>query len=216
MPVKGFRQWRNSFILYQKRTKYLMDKLLLCAHAYQKLLDYEYEMTIGSKDKLIKLTLFFESSHFLHLIGLHKLTDLQIQRTDKKNVIEKIINCEITYDNICKSAYFSEIAERIQFFILLERILDSNDLVIRYNKRKVKGTAVEASFVIVYEYENRKLHYFIDFDGEERLYGRTFFIRTGTDDKYIAGQQKYKVLKKIKVNKTMGEKIVLVDKIKVI
>lgn len=193
-----------------------MDKLLLCAQAYQKLLDYEYEMTIVSKKKLINLTLFFESSHFMHLIGLHKLTDLQFQRTDKKNVIEKIINCEITYENICKSAYFGEIEERIELFILLERILDNNDLVIRYNKGKVRGTAVEASFVIVYKHENRKLHYFIDFDGEERFYGRTFFVRAGTDDKYIAGQQKFKVLKKIKVNKTIGEKIVLVDKIKAI
>lgn len=91
----------------------------------------------------------------------------------------------------------SKIAERIELFILLERILDSNDLVIRYNKGKVRGTAVEASFVVVYKQENRKLHYFVDFDGEERLYGRTFFVRAGTDDKYIAGQQKFKVLKKI-------------------
>lgn len=61
-----------------------MDKLYECATAYQKLLNVNYKIILGRKGKLIELRICFESIHFHHLIGLHKLTDLRIARGNRK------------------------------------------------------------------------------------------------------------------------------------
>ncbi|MBQ8803066.1 MAG: hypothetical protein IJZ53_05495 [Tyzzerella sp.] len=53
-----------------------MDALKQSTVAFQELMKYEYEIVAGSKKTLIKMVLFFSKEHFMHLIGLHKLTDL--------------------------------------------------------------------------------------------------------------------------------------------
>ena len=50
-----------------------MDKLQLCAKAFQKLLEYEYHFIIGRKGKLREFYLNFDKADFHHLSGLHKL-----------------------------------------------------------------------------------------------------------------------------------------------
>ena len=54
----------------------MMDKLKASAIAFERLLKYEYEIVAGSKKTLLEMTLFFEREHFMHLIGLHKLTEI--------------------------------------------------------------------------------------------------------------------------------------------
>ena len=105
----------------------MVDKLKASAIAFERLLKYEYEIVAGSKKTLLEMTLFFEREHFMHLIGLHKLTDLQIQRFRKEQMYDMVMRDELTYDYIEKSVFFSEIKERIELFPILETALDSNE-----------------------------------------------------------------------------------------
>lgn len=179
--------------------------------AFEKLMKYEYEIVAGSKKTLITMILFFSKEHFMHLIGLHKLTDLQIQRYSKEKLYDMIMNDELTYDYIEKSVFFSEIKERIDFFPMLEKALDSNELMIKYKKGFAKGTLIAATYIIVYEHEGVILHYFVDEEEDTgRYYGKSFFGRT--DNKFLKNQQTFKVLKKRKADKETGVSKILCDK----
>ena len=90
-----------------------MDILKQSALAFENLLKYEYEITAGSKKTLLEMTLFFSKEHFMNLIGLHKLTDLQIHRYRKAQMYDMVMKDELTYDYIQKSAFFPEIQNRI-------------------------------------------------------------------------------------------------------
>lgn len=180
-----------------------MDALKRCACEYEKLLNYEYEIIAGSKKTLLEMTLFFSKEHFMHLIGLHKLKDLQIQRYSKAALYEMIMNDELTYEYIEKSVFFSEIEDRINFFPALERILDNHEFMIKYKRGLASGTAITASYIIVCEYEKTVLHYFVDRQGEsDRYYGKSFFGRN--DNKFLKNQQTFKVLVKRKKNLSEG------------
>lgn len=188
-----------------------MDKLKQSAISFAKLMNYEYELVAGSKKTLISLKLFFQKKHFMHLIGLHKLTDLQLQRYSKEKMYDMILNDELTYEYIQRSEFFLEISERIDLFPRLEQALDNNELMIKYNSGFAVGTVICASYIILCEFENTTLHFFIDYDEtNERYFGRSFFGRT--DDKFTKGQQKFKILKKYKKNIKNNTTEILVDK----
>ena len=66
-----------------------MDRLQICAKAFEHLLDIKYHIIIGRKGKLTELNLFFELTEFHHLIGLHKLHDLRLARGNREKFSSK-------------------------------------------------------------------------------------------------------------------------------
>lgn len=189
-----------------------MDALKQSSIAFRNLLKYEYEIVAGSKKTLLEMKLFFAKEHFMHLIGLHKLTDLQIQRHRKDHMYEMVLEGKLTYDYIKKSVFFPDIEERIILFPVLETALDSNELMIKYKQGIAGGTIISAAYIIVYHYENTTLHYFVDEDGNTgRYYGKSFFGRK--DDKFLKNQQTFKILKKVKCNVVSGEKLLLKERV---
>ena len=101
-----------------------MDLLQTCAEAFEQLLPYQYHIVIGRKGKILEFTLSFDRADFHHLAGLHKLTDLQIQRFRKEQMYDMVMRDELTYDYIEKSVFFSEIKERIELlYTIMEMLL---------------------------------------------------------------------------------------------
>ncbi len=188
-----------------------MDILKQSALAFEKLLKYEYEIIAGSKKTLLNMTLFFVKEHYMHLVGLHKLTDLQMQRYKRDKMYDMVIQGELTYEYIEKSAFFPEIKDRIELFPMLEGALDSNELLIKFKKGFAQGTMIEASYIFVYKHGSMIIHYFVDRDEKTGLYfGRSFLIRD--DDKYLRNQQVFKILKKVKYDKYENQQIILREK----
>lgn len=189
-----------------------MDALKRSVMAFETLLKYEYRIVAGSKKTLLEMVLFFAKGHFMHLIGLHKLTDLQLQRYSKEKLYDMIMNDEITYEYLQKSIFFSEVKDRIELFPLLEIALDSNEVMIKYRKGFARGTLISATYIIVYEHEGVNLHYFVDEDADTgKYFGKSFFGRT--DDKFLRNQQTFKVLKKYKDDTQNDSSLVLSDKL---
>lgn len=188
-----------------------MDKLKQSAISFGKLFPFEYQLIAGSKRTLIEITLAFYKENYMHLIGLHKLTDLQLQRYNKAKLYDMIMNDELTYEDIRKSVFFAEIENRINYFPILEQALDSNELLIKYKRGFTKGTVITAEYIIIYDYEDTTLHFFIDYNIETGKYiGKSFFDRRG--DKFSKGQQTFKILKKYKKNVLNNTEKRLIDK----
>ena len=189
-----------------------MDDLMKSALAFRRLLDFEYEIIAGSKGHLLEMMLCFKKEHFMHLVGLHKLRDLQFLKNSSHKIFDLILKGRLTYQDISKSVFFSEIEDRIRLFPILEEALDSNELIIKYKKELVKGTFVQASHIFVYPFKGTILHFFVDCDTEEgKYFGRSFFSRE--DDRFLKNQQTFKILQKTKCDMESRKRHVLKDKL---
>ena len=58
-----------------------MDKLFECATTYKQLLSTQYNMIVGRKGKTINISIKFNDTEFVHLLGLHKLEDNEFIRS---------------------------------------------------------------------------------------------------------------------------------------
>ena len=106
-----------------------MDHLLECAEAFEQLLDVQYHIVLGRKNRLTELTLRFDPTEFHHLVGLHKLRDLRLARGNREKIFYQILSKTICMEDIKKSRYFPEIQDRMFFFDKIEYLLDSNKTV---------------------------------------------------------------------------------------
>ena len=125
-----------------------MDHLLECAEAFEQLLDVQYHIVLGRKNRLTELTLRFDPTEFHHLVGLHKLRDLRLARGNREKIFYQILSKTICMEDIKKSRYFPEIQDRMFFFDKIEYLLDSNKTVFpqvlfpKGEKDYTKGQAV--------------------------------------------------------------------------
>ena len=191
-----------------------MDTLYKNAIIFHNLTNKKYDIYAGSKNQAINIKVVFEPKHFHHIIGLHKLTDLDIFNASlsKEKMFFKIKDKLITDTDIEKSCFYPDIADRLKYVSLLENIFDTNDFVIRFNKNMAKSS-INADYVITYEIESAKLHIFLKkYEDSNECYIRSFFACDKTNDTYTHGQKKYKIIKNIKY--IDGQEFVLVDKMK--
>ena len=174
----------------------MLDKLKECAISFGKLLDVEYYIIAGKKSSIIKPILFFHKEHFCHLMGLHKLRDIQKIWGNKEKVYDNIIANELTYQDISKSEFFLEIADRFDYFILLEQMLDSEDVLVKHNEFASKSN-IKADYIIYKTIDNAIVHYFVSYQSDNgKYYGTTFFTR---QDRLYLHNRPYKILKKTKI-----------------
>lgn len=190
-----------------------MDKLQRCAVAFQNLINTQYEIIIGRKGLLSKIVLDFSETEFVHLAGLHKLTDNEFFRTaSRKKVFEYALNGDISYETLAKSERFDFVKERIEYFEFLENMLDSNDIIFKYNSKKNVFSLIQADYLMQSAYDSRDIYIFIDkLEGSDTHFCRSFFPKDDKD--YTVGQAKYTLLYKKKINKLTGDSVVQYDRL---
>lgn len=196
-----------------------MDKLKECAINFEKLLDIQYKIILAKKGKPTKFVLTFDKKDFHHLVGLQKLKDISNLKRDRAIIFDEILNDVITYDMISKSPFFESneekkqfgIKSRIDYFIHIEKILDSNNLSFKYNKNKNAWSVIDCEYIFKNSDFDRELFVFIDKrDNKENKFCRSFFPRENTD--YTKEQIKMTLIYKEKINLTLGKSIIQLDK----
>ena len=186
-----------------------MNLIQECAHTFQTLLNYQYHFVIGRKGQIKEFYLTFEKSDFHHLLGLHKLRDIaQIQQGMREKIFDKIIDGTISMELIEKSSYFEQMKERIIPLCDLEKMLDDNDTIFRYNEKVQKYSLIKADYLLEGNANSIPSFLFLGKrnEKEEEQMCRTFF-KIGDKD-YTLGQPKYTLLKKEKTNLATGKTIV--------
>lgn len=77
-----------------------MDLLLKCAQEFERLLPYQYHITVGRKGQKLEFTISFDRADFHHLAGLHKLKDnIRFQTGKRSDIMLEILNGELTYND---------------------------------------------------------------------------------------------------------------------
>ena len=186
----------------------MSDKLQRCAVAFSELLNVQYKIILGRKGQLINITLGFDETQFVHLAGLHKLTDNEFFRTaSRKKVFNAALNGSISYEIVAKSSNFNEIQDRIEYFEFLEEMLDSNNIIFRYNSKRNVFSLIQADYLMQSQYNCSDVYIFIDkLKNSDVHFCRSFFPKGDKD--YTAGQAKYTLLYKEKINLKTGKSIV--------
>ncbi len=183
------------------------DILYKCFLKYSELMKKNYIYTI---DGGIKFKLIFKKANFAHLIGLHKLIDIEIFKSlgEGKNfkkgiadvIFRKISKKEITYNYLENSKYIDEISDRIKYFIDIDDVLFS-EILINFDGSKINSKL--KSDMILYSKNGQIYLHLCIFNKSGKTYPESFFPRG--DNNYIKNQIK-KLIRKIEIEdlKTKG------------
>ena len=189
-----------------------MGDIQTAAKAYLDLLDIEYQIVLGRKKKNVLMSIAFDETHFFHLAGLHYLTDrTTLLYGDRAQLFRKIISGVISPQQIESSAFYSQIKERIEFLAFLEKILDSNKTVFKYNPQLDTFSAIQADFLLKNEIRSRNIFTFLSNDTMSgKYFCRSFFPQKDKD--YSVGQTNWTLLYKKKIHISMGLEEILYNR----
>ena len=152
-----------------------MRTVVDCVSSFVPLLSTEYEIVLGRKNVAVKLTITFDKKDCFHLMGLQYLTDRPELRRDRGKIFDEIQDGIIKRENIESSDFYHEIQDRVHFLPLLEKILDSNDTVFKYNKKANIYSMIEADYLMKNHMEGKILFLFLSKAKKDSYFCRSFF-----------------------------------------
>ena len=100
----------------------------------------------------------------------------------------------------------------MNFLPLLERLLDSNDTIFKYNKKANIYSMIDADYLMKNKMEERNLYLFLSRGKDEKYFCRSFFPEEKKD--YTKNQASWTMLYKKKYNLCTDEEVVLYDRLK--
>lgn len=171
----------------------------------QKYLDYmrlinckaEYELEDGTK-----IDVTYKEENFAHLLGLHKLKDIQLVQfwLDKSNktvkhktILNKIKNESLTENMLKESVFYQDIQERYENFSYENlTTLNYTDAIINFNPNII-NSKMKSDYILFEETEKQQYnHMGIARNAKTgNRYVETFFHERS--DNYIVGQKVIKI-----------------------
>ena len=183
-----------------------------CILSFISLLSTEYEIILGRKGIAVKLIIIFDKKDCFHLMGLQYLADRPELRRDRGKIFDEIQKGIIKQEQIESSDFYYKIQDRIHFLPLLEKILDSNDTVFKYNGKTNIYSMIEADYLMKNHMEDRNLFLFLSNKKDDYYFCRSFFPEEKMD--YTKKQASWTLLYKKKKNLSDGTEMVLYDRLK--
>lgn len=125
-----------------------MDKLQMCLAVYDAMLKSRYRLTLEGG---IVLNFFFAPSNLSHLLGLHKLKDLQgLTHLSGGRIYKMLQSGELTYPMLHRSKFYNHIANRIEYFHLLP-MMPQGKVIVDFDVTKVGDTELINTRYILYQ-----------------------------------------------------------------
>ena len=172
----------------------------------------EYEIVLGRKNVAVKLIITFDKKDCFHLMGLQYLTDRPELRRDRGKIFDEIQKGIIKKENIESSDFYHKIQDRVHFLPLLEKMLDSNETVFKYNKKLNVYSMIEADYLMKNHMEGKNLFLFLSNARDDSYFCRSFFPEEKMD--YTKNQASWTLLYKKKRNFIDGSEHILYDRLK--
>jgi len=190
-----------------------VDKLQERAVAFRQLMNYQYVIKLGRKGQIYSFVIDFQKQDFFHLIGLQKLIDLRFLKRSAEYIFNSCLKGKLTFPMLEKSEYFEELGYRFEYFHLLEKILDDNELVFKCN---INSMRVYSNIKADYMLQNFRDDLIFYIFTEKRTNADTQFCKSffeNSEKDYSKGQTKMTLLYKEKINKITGESEIQYDKL---
>lgn len=213
MPGGSAKVQGLSFVYFKEEFKIeLMRTVVDCVTSFVSLLSTEYEIILGRKGIAVKLVITFDKKDCFHLMGLQYLTDRPELRRDRGKIFDEIQKGIIKKEQIESSDFYHKIQDRVHFLPLLEKILDSNDTVFKYNQKANVYSMIEADYLMKNHMEDRNLFLFLSNAGNDNYFCRSFFPEEKMD--YTKKQASWTLLYKKKKNLIDGSESVLYNRLR--
>ena len=213
MPGGSAKVQGLSFVYFKEEFKIeLMRTVVDCVTSFVSLLSTEYEIILGRKGIAVKLVITFDKKDCFHLMGLQYLTDRPELRRDRGKIFDEIQKGIIKKEQIESSDFYHKIQDRVHFLPLLEKILDSNDTVFKYNQKANVYSMMEADYLMKNHMEDRNLFLFLSNAGNDNYFCRSFFPEEKMD--YTKKQASWTLLYKKKKNLIDGSESVLYNRLR--
>ncbi|MCR5125487.1 MAG: hypothetical protein K6B43_09870 [Treponema sp.] len=178
-----------------------MDLLLQCAKNFENLLTCKYHFIIGRKGVQREFFITFQKKDFHHIAGLHKLTDKRsLQHGSREELFDEIIQGKFDINFLKSSFHFEEMSDRLEALVNLEKLLDSENLVFKYNENVRASSSIKAAYLLEGTLNGQTLFLFLDCRSDsmpKEQVCRSFFPKSRID--YSIGQPRYTLLKKEKL-----------------
>lgn len=195
--LKDFVIYTESFIFCGE---IMNDILYDIACMYSALKNVTYKVVLGRKGQSYELMLHFPADSFFHLAGLHYLTDLNFKTTNKTLIFRKILNHELTIEDIQKSVFYVkyDIEDRLSSLHLLCEIIESADAKYLINQNLYRTyTTIIADYLMEYQKESEVFYLFCFAVRQNPIFVnecicRSFFRKNKTD--FCRGTMVAKVL----------------------
>lgn len=179
-----------------------MDLLEKCVKSFEQMLPVKYRFHIARKHNVTEILLDFEVSDFKHLVGLQYLRDVAMSRNSEK-VYTVIKENKLTYDKIEKSAFFEKVddsyanvKERMTYFPWLDEFIESENVILRYVKKKNPYSKIRADYVIESTVRDVTVYIFLrkrtESDENSSYAAVSFFVK---DKITYQGETRYWLLK---------------------
>ena len=182
---------------------------------YSELLDIEYCLILGRKNKSDQVKIVFDKTAWFHVAGLHYLTDIDINQNRRalSSFFDEIIRESITEEYFRKSVYYESILDRSELLSRLGEFIEEIDNksigIFGFSKARAKFfTKIDGDYLIS-DLRNaaNPVNMFLVF--EKRADGilvpaSAFYPdidkRSGKPLDYTDGQMKYTLLKNTRNN----------------
>ena len=170
-----------------------MGDIVKCAEIYAELLDKDILILLENGTRL---KFFFLEEHFMHLLGLHYLRDLDCFPTSRKRQALSLIRAgKITQAMLERSEFYAGIEQRIEMFEKLPLFFMPGrcELIIDYDRSKVKPySAITADYILFIQEAGLYLHLPLVYNEKRVLCPQSFFAKNSR--RYIDRQKKYRIL----------------------
>lgn len=163
-----------------------LENIQDCAKLYKTLLNKTFYFTLENNTKF---KLYFKAENFVHIIGLHKLTDLKLtEQYSSKVLFKKILSGDISNKLIKNSVNYHKISNRICYFENILDMLNKNNskIIIDYDKSLVNDTKLINTKYILYKTIDGSYLMLTIGDQGKGEYPETLFFEI--TKKYISGQ----------------------------
>ena len=126
------------------------DILFQSAKIWETLLDHKYILTVGYKKQLHIINITFSKKDFSHLAGFQYLKDLPILKLNSTQILTKILERKITYEQVNRGILFAEMVEpRLNALIHLKEILDNDFTLFTYIPKFYSfATTIKADYLL--------------------------------------------------------------------
>ena len=164
-----------------------LDSIQDCAKLYKTLLNKTFYFTLENN---IKFKLFFKAENFVHIIGLHKLTDLKLtEQFSAKVLFKKLLNGDISNELIKNSTNYKKIQNRIYYFDNIIDMLNNKSakIIINYDKSLVNNSKLINTKYILYKTIDECYLMLTIGKKESGEYPETLFLES--TKKYISNQE---------------------------
>lgn len=188
----------------------MSDNIFNAAIKYQKLLDCQYNFIVGCKGKEYPISLTFSNDEFHHLAGLQYLNDIRyIRRTSRAEIFINIIQGSINDDYLSKSSNYSDILQRLDDITDLEKFLDSNKTIFKFNRSANPHSMINADFILKNNENKINTYFFIQRKSDGTYFGKSIFSRKEKEYDYTQGHTQCTLLFKEKIDLLTNERQVL-------